>query len=223
MYKNTLQVYSWNNNLWWTGHLNSIKSGTVASRFTRQHAAEKHESSQTPRSFQSHSLPEPQSHGPGTIRMRESSSDQIGDVTTRTQPQQRVRTQTGQAALESSVSLVTRQSWHSQPQASAPSCVPGVLKAPHPGLLLLRWLLSGKTPLTPILCRGYRDSWEQSPRLSSVTLTTCRLSFLIYRMERIETLMPASQDCVRTKCNTIVFKCFSVCKLLFYVKMFSQL
>lgn len=155
--------------------------------------------------------------------MRESSSDQIGDVTTRTQPQQRVRTQTGQATLESSVSLVTRQSWHSQPQASAPSCVPGVLKAPHPGLLLLRWLLSGKTPLTPILCRGYRDSWEQSPRLSSVTLTTCRLGFLIYRMERIETLMPASQDCVRIKCNTIVFKCFSVCKLLFYVKMFSQL
>ena len=99
----------------------------------------------------------------------------------------------------------------------------GIPKTPHPGLLLLRWLLSGKTPLTPIPYRGYRDSWEQSPRLSSVTLTTCKLSFLTYRMERIETLMPASQDCVKIKCNTIMFKCFSVCKLSFYVKMFSQL
>ena len=42
-------------------------------------------------------------------------------------------------------------------------------------------------------------------------------------MERIGTLMPASQDCIRLlKCHTIVYKCMSICKLLFYVKMFSK-
>ena len=51
----------------------------------------------TLRSFQPHGIPEHQS---GTIRMRETSSDQIGDVTTGTQPQQKVHTQ---IALRSSV------------------------------------------------------------------------------------------------------------------------
>ena len=47
--------------------------------------------------FCSNGIPE---HQPGIIRMRETSSDQIGDVTTGTQPQQRAHTQ---IALRSSV------------------------------------------------------------------------------------------------------------------------
>lgn len=68
-------------------------------------------------------------------------------------------------------------------------CVPPVPNAPCLALLLLKWLLSAKTPLTPILFRAKRDAWKQSPRLNSVTLTTWKLSFLMYKMGRIETLL----------------------------------
>lgn len=59
-----------------------------------------------------------------------------------------------------------------------------------------------------------------------MALTTYKICFLICKVGRIETLVPASQDYVRIKCNTAVFRCFSICKLcklLFYVHIFSKL